>query len=274
MLPSISVIGCGKLGRSLGRLWTRRGAVRVADVLNRTQASSAEAAAFIGSGRAITAFAALQKSDIFLIGTPDSNIAATCATLADTGLLDETTIVFHCSGALNSSYLNAARERGAAVASIHPIKSFALPEVVVEEFAGTFCGVEGDASALDVLLPLFQAIGAVTVPIAGERKVLYHSAAVMASNYLVTLLDTACALYAEVGVDKKTALAMLAPLTRGTLENVLLAGAEAALTGPIARGDHETVARQQAALDALHPEFGDLYRRLAQLTVELAARRK
>ncbi len=243
-------------------------------MFNRTPASSADAVAFIGAGRAVPSFAELKKNDIFLIGTADGDITASCEKLASSGLIDGTTIVFHCSGALNSGYLRAARERGAAVASIHPVRSFALPEMAVQQFAGTFCGVEGEARALDTLLPLFQAIGAVIVPIDGERKVLYHSAAVMASNYLVTLLDTARALYADAGVDPDTALAMLAPLTRGTLENVLQTGPEAALTGPIARGDMETVAKQQAALDALRPEVGELYRRFAQLTAELAGRRK
>ena len=273
MYPFISIVGCGKLGRSLGRLWTQSAVARIGDVLNRSAASAEDAVLFMGAGRAASSLATLEKNDIYLIGTGDTDITTSCAQLAASGLIDETTVVFHCSGALNSGYLQAARECGAAVASIHPVKSFALPELVINEFAGTFCGVEGDARALAVLLPLFEAIGAVMVPIDGERKVLYHSAAVMASNYLVTLLDTACALYAEVGIGPATARAMLAPLTRGTLENALQAGPEAALTGPIARGDMETVARQQAALDASHPEIGDLYRRFAHLTAELARRK-
>ena len=273
MIPSLGIIGCGKLGRSLARLWAQSGILRIDVILNRTEASAQDAVAFIGAGRALAEHEALPKSDLYLIGTPDGEIASACEKLAAGGMLDETTIVFHCSGALNSGYLVSARERGAAVASIHPIRSFARPELAAQDFAGTFCGVEGDARALDVLLPLFSAIGARIVPIDGERKVLYHSAAVMASNYLVTLLDVARGLYLKAGVDAGTALAMLAPLTRGTLENVLQFGPEAALTGPIARGDHETVARQQAALYALRPEIGELYRDLARLTAELAARR-
>ncbi len=244
----------------------------VAGVLNRTHASAEDAVAFIGAGQALAAYDTLPKSDIYLIGTPDDGIAQTCERLAASGLIDKTTIVFHCSGALSSGYLQAARACGAAVASIHPIRSFAHPDTAVQQFKGTYCGVEGDARALDVLQPLFRAIGAEIVAIDGERKVLYHSAAVVASNYLVTLLDTARQLYVAAGVDPQAALAMLAPLTRGTLENVLQLGPEAALTGPVARGDMETVARQQSALDALRPELGDMYRLLAQLTTELAAR--
>ena len=266
------MIGCGKLGRSLGRLWTQHAVALVAGVLNRTHASAEDAVAFIGAGQALAAYDTLPKSDIYLIGTPDEEIAAASAELAATGRIDETTVVFHCSGALSSGYLQAVRARGAAVAAIHPIKSFARPELAAQDFAGTFCGAEGDALALDRLRPLFEASGGIVVPIDGTRKVLYHSAAVMASNYLVTLLDCARRLYIEAGIAPETALAMLAPLTRGTLENVLQTGPKAALTGPIARGDMATVATQQAALDALHPELGELYRSFARLTVGLAAR--
>ncbi len=274
MSLSLGIIGCGKLGRSLGRLWTQHATVRIAGVLNRTLAGAEDAVAFIGAGEALVSYETMQKSDIYLVGTPDGAIAQACERLAASGKVDETTIVFHCSGALSSGYLQSARDCGAAVAGIHPIRSFAQPEMAVQQFRGTFCGVEGDARALAVLLPLFAAIGAESVAIDGERKVLYHSAAVVASNYLVTLLDAARRLYVEAGVDPQAALAMLAPLTRGTLENVLQAGPEAALTGPIARGDMETVARQQAALDALNPELGSLYRLFAQMTTELAQRGK
>ncbi|HEX8955719.1 MAG TPA: NAD(P)-binding domain-containing protein, partial [Burkholderiaceae bacterium] len=133
MRHSLSLIGCGKLGRSLGRLWSQSGTAHIADVLNRTHPSAEAAAAFIGAGRATASFETLKKSEVFLIGTPDGDIAPTCARLASTGLLDETSVVFHCSGALDSGCLQAARERGATVASIHPIKSFALPEAVVEQ---------------------------------------------------------------------------------------------------------------------------------------------
>jgi predicted short-subunit dehydrogenase-like oxidoreductase (DUF2520 family) len=271
--PSLGIIGCGKLGRSLGRLWAQHATVRIAGVLNPTLTSAEDAVAFIGAGEALASYDTLPQSDIYLIGTPDGGIAQTCARLAASGKVNRNTIVFHCSGALSSDCLQAARAYGAAVASIHPIKSFARPDLAAQQFEGTFCGVEGDAPALDVLLPLFAAIGAQSVAIDGERKVLYHSAAVVASNYLVTLLDTARQLYVEAGIDPETALTMLAPLTRGTLENILQAGPEAALTGPIARGDTQTVARQQAALDALRPALGDLYRLFAQLTTELSARR-
>lgn len=273
MHTSLSIIGCGKLGRTLGRLWQRAGNPLLHDILNRSQASANGAVAFIGGGHAVADFAALQLSQAFLIGTPDDAIEATCEALAATGLLDQSCVVFHCSGALNSSALQAAAKCGAAVASVHPIRSFARPEQVAAEFAGTYCGVEGDARALALLNPLFESIGAKPVAIDGAKKILYHGAAVMASNYLVTLMDVARNTYLEAGVAPDAVLPMMAPLVRETLENVLQIGPEAALTGPIARGDTATVARQQAALGQWRDDYGALYRDLAALTQELAARK-
>ena len=113
--------------------------------------------------------------------------------------------------------MQAASVRGAAIASIHPIRSFAVPEKIIHDFAGTYGGIEGDQRALDILAPLFTAIDAQLVTIKSEEKILYHAAAVFASNYLVTLLDTAVRTYAQVGIPQDVALKIeLAPLVKTT----------------------------------------------------------
>src|SRR5205085_171600 len=106
--------------------------------------------------------------------------------------------------------------------------SFAQPEQVLKNFAGTWCGVEGDAAALAVLAPLFEKPGARLVAVRPEAKTLYHAAAVFASNYLVTLGDAALAAYAGAGITRKDALQMIAPLMQNTLANLLEHGPEAA----------------------------------------------
>lgn len=274
MQKTLAIIGAGKLGQTLGRLWTSRHTLQVQDVLTRSQASAQAAVAFIGAGRPVATFAELRRTDYWLIATPDDRIAAACAALAQTGLLDGGSIVFHCSGALPSSALQSAIERGAAVASIHPIRSFAAPEQVVRDFAGTWCGMEGDSNALEVLEPLFSAIGAQLVRIDPQAKIHYHAGAVFACNYLVTLLDVARQSYVRAGIAPELALQMMAPLLRETLENVLKLGPEAALTGPVARGDMATAEKQCQAVTAADAAHGALYGQLMQLTADLAARRK
>jgi len=269
----LSIIGGGKVGRAFGRLWAENGYFAVCDVLDRSAASAEQAAAFIGAGRAISDYAEMRPSDVWLLTVPDDTIAAACAALAATGLLNAGSVVFHCSGASSAQLLELAAARGAAVASIHPIRSFARPEQVVREFAGTWCGAEGDRRALDALSPAFAAIGARLVEIASDKKVLYHAAAVFACNYLVTLQDVAQRAYIEAGIAPEVALSMLEPLVRETVDNVFKLGPAAALTGPIARGDLGTVGRQQQAVSDWNQAYGKLYRELAERTAELAAQR-
>ncbi len=263
------------MGRTLGRLWVNTRQFTLLDVLNRSLHSSPqEATAFIGAGRAIAGYAELRRADIYLIGSPDDHIASCCAALAAGGQLSSANVVFHCSGALGASALRAAAQHGAAVASIHPIRSFARPEQLVQEFAGTWCGTEGDRRAIDVLARRFAAIGANLVEIDGEKKILYHAAAVFASNYLVTLLDVAQQAYIEAGVAPEIALKLMQLLVRETTDNVFLLGPPAALTGPAARGDMATVERQLNAVAGWKQAYGKLYGDLAASTMELAARRK
>lgn len=271
---TLSIIGCGKVGQTLGRLWTEHKTITIQDILNQSAASTARAVVFIGAGRAARDYADLGRADIFLIAAPDDQIASCCAALAHAGCLSAGSVVFHCSGALPSSILQAAGEHGASVASIHPIRSFAAPEKVATDFAGTYCGVEGEQRALDILTPLFTMIGAHCVTIRREDKILYHAAAVFASNYLVTLLDSAVQTYGQAGVAPDVALRMMASLVRETTENVLTMGPQQALTGPIARDDVATVLRQYRAVTKWNRPYGALYKQLGKLTGHLARRRK
>lgn len=270
---TLTIIGCGKVGRTLGRLWHINKIAVIQDILNTTVDSGEQAVRFIGAGNAVADFGHLRAADIVLIAAPDDQIAACCHALANTNCLSAGSIVFHCSGALSSSVLQTVQKHGATVASVHPVRSFALPEKVVRDFANTYCGVEGDQAALDQLGPLFNAIGACFVPIDPEQKILYHAAAVFASNYLVTLLDTAVQTYARAGIPQDTALKMMTALVRETTENVLQVGPEDALTGPIARGDVATVIRQYRATNGWNKSYGRLYRQLGKLTSRLVSRR-
>ncbi len=270
---TISIIGCGKVGQTLGRLWQTNHVVKIQGILNRSAASGTAALAFIGAGTVANNYADLRPADIFLIATPDDQIAACCEALVNAKCLAKDNIVFHCSGALSSSILQVASAHGAAIASIHPIRSFAVPEKIIGDFAGTYCSIEGDQHALDSLTLLFNAIGAQLVTIKSEDKVLYHAAAVFASNYLVTLIDTAVQTYRQAGITQDVALKMMGPLVRETIENALAIGTQNALTGPIARGDAATVVTQYRAVKRWDKRYGELYKQLGKLTSMLVRRR-
>ncbi|RJG06220.1 DUF2520 domain-containing protein [Noviherbaspirillum cavernae] len=273
MRKTLSIVGCGNVGKTLGRLWHLNETFIVQDVLNRSFESAQRAVSFIGNGRPVAEYADLRRSDIYMIAATDDQIAACCEALADAGWLTPGTVVFHCSGALRSTELKAAIRCGASVASIHPIRSFASPNQVVQTFAGTWCGAEGDANAINQLTEAFSAIGGQLVALDADFKIIYHSAAVFASNYLVTLLDVAQQAYEKSGIPRDVALKLMEPLVKETVENVFRLGPPEALTGPIARGDVATAMKQYRAVGDWNKRFGALYRQLGKLTVNLAARR-
>jgi predicted short-subunit dehydrogenase-like oxidoreductase (DUF2520 family) len=268
---SLNIVGAGHVGRALGRLFAAHGVFDIQDLLTRSHESAAEAAAFIGAGRPVHDIAALRPAEVWMLAVGDDQIAPVAAALAQRGLLDGA-VVFHCSGARSSAELQGAT--AALKASVHPVRSFADPVAVASSFGGTFCGIEGQKEALAVLGPAFESIGARLVPIDAAAKTVYHAASVFASNYLVTVLDAALRAYEAAGIAPDVARELARPLASETLANVLRMGAQSALSGPIARGDEATVARQQAAIQAWDAPTGDLYEALANATRDLARRKR
>jgi predicted short-subunit dehydrogenase-like oxidoreductase (DUF2520 family) len=270
---TLNVIGCGRVGRTLARLWSHSGAFDSGDVFDHTRAKSEAAVAFVGGGRAVSGIVEMRRAGVWMLTPPDDQIVACCAALAQGSQLADGDIVFHCSGALSSRDLAAARARGAAVASVHPLKSFADPAAAVQNFSGTWCAAEGDAAALAVLRPAFERIGASVREIDAAAKMIYHAASVFASNYLTALLEAGARCHERAGSSREDALRMMEPLARETLDNVFKFGTAQALTGPIARGDQAVVARQAAALAAWDPRIEAVYKGLGTIAVDLARRR-
>ena len=275
MTPTLNIVGAGHVGRALGRLFAARGVFTVQDVLTRSRASAQDAVDFIGAGHAVDRVEAIdvvRPAQVWMLAVSDDRIAEVAAQLAaHPGMRGA--VVFHCSGAKASTELEPLRAAGALAASVHPVRSFADPGQVAAAFDGTFCGVEGDADALALLNPAFSAIGARVVAIDVRAKTVYHAASVFASNYLTTVLDAALRAYQAAGIPADVARELARPLAAETLANVFRLGPETALTGPIARGDAATVARQQAAVNAWDPATGALYEALAAATWDLAGRK-
>ncbi len=269
-MKTLSIIGAGRVGQTLGRLWARNGAFEIHEVVNRSLESGSAAVAFIGAGRALPTLAEMGPADVFMISSSDKHIVECGHALARSGLLRPRNIVFHCSGALPSSDLAPARAKGAFVGSVHPVKSFANPEASVSTFANTFCGIEGDDEALPALQNAFEAIGGRPFEIDPEFKTIYHAGAVIVCNYLIALLEWGIQAYMKAGLDRAAARQVIEPMVRDTVENIFQSDTVAALTGPIARGDHEIVAQQLETMSQWNTRFGRLYRDLGAMALELA----
>ncbi len=269
-MPTINIIGCGRVGRTLARLWREHGVFAIGDVNDHTPDKCRAAVEFIGGGRACADAADMRAADLWLLALPDDRIAAVCAELSGCSALAAGNIVFHCSGALPSSVLSSASARGAHVASAHPLKTFADPALAIQTFSGTSCAAEGDRAALSVLKPAFERIGAAVFEIDASAKTLYHAASVIVCNDLTALLETGALCFDKAGIPRNEAMRMMEPLVRETLDNVFALGTVRALTGPVARGDLEVVRRQLAALAALDPRIAAVYRSLGVIAVDLA----
>ncbi len=268
----IAIIGAGRVGTALGALAGKAGwhVKAVADI--RPQ-SARNAARIIGKTAVMSDTEAAGAAGIVLLTVPDDAIAPLCKQLAEAKAFRSGSgaVVAHCSGALTSEALAPARQCGCAVASMHPMQTFPTVEAAVEKLPGAYFFIEGDDDAAAAMEKLARDIGGRPARIARESKALYHAAAVMACNYLVALLDAALATAEKAGIPRADALAAFEPLIRATVDNVLADGPEKALTGPIARGDIETIRRHLQAIDEL--EMKRLYRAAGQWTAGLARRK-
>lgn len=270
MTTTLNIIGPGRVGRTLGTLLQRAGLCAVQDVLSAEIATAESAVAFIGAGCAVRALRDMRAARLWLLTPPDAAIAGIATALAATGRVRQGDVVFHCSGSQSSSLLAPLAAAGALVASLHPLKSFADPAAAVQSFRGTYCAAEGDAGALQQLTPLFEQLGARITVIDPAGKTLYHAASVLVCNDLTALMEAGLRAYEKAGIERGTAQVMMEPLVRETLDNIFALGTTRALTGPVARGDAEVLARQLAALTALDPRMGDTYRALNHIALDLA----
>ncbi len=274
--PTLNLIGCGRLGKTLGHLAHRHGVLAVQDILTTSTASAEQAVAFIGAGRAVDRLEALRAADVWLLAVPDTQIAPMAQALADRAARRPElppALAVHGSGALAAEVLASLAARGWATASAHCILSFADPAMAVQQFAGVSCALEGDAAALQQLQPRLQALGALCFEIAPQDKLLYHAAAVFATNFLPVLQATAEALWQRSGVPAPQLPALRARLLRLAIDNVLAQGPAGALTGPAARGDWALVQRQGEAVAAWNADAGAAYTALSALAGQLARSR-
>lgn len=270
----IGIVGAGKVGTAVGVLLGRAGYV-VAFVHDIDPARAEEAGRTMGGVTPVRDVAAVSRGvDIVLITTPDRLIGEVADDIARRGGIRPGHIVMHMSGSLTSDVLELVRGCGAAAASLHPLQSFADFAQAIKNIPGSVFCLEGDPDAVAELRKMVEVYNGVEIAIPKEQKPLYHAGAVVASNYLVTLLWSSVRLLESIGMDGKTALEALMPLVEGTLRNSRALGVPAALTGPIARGDATTIADHLASMEGKCPELLEFYRVMGRLTVEAARKNK
>jgi predicted short-subunit dehydrogenase-like oxidoreductase (DUF2520 family) len=271
MKPSFAIVGCGRVGTALAIFLTRAG-YRSAGFASKRLSSAKHVADMVLSDQfSDVPWDITRHADVVFITTPDSAIKDSCDDISRNNGFADNAVVMHCSGALASSVLSSAKTCGAWTGSMHPLQSFASADHKTNPFQGIIVSLEGEDPAVNTAKTIAADLGGTVVTLLTEAKTLYHASAVVASNYLVTLLDLAVRLIEEAGVNRQDAFKLLKPLIEGTLSNIEKVGIQKALTGPIARGDIKTVEKHIEEIGSKSPELLALYKMLAFYTIDIAA---
>jgi predicted short-subunit dehydrogenase-like oxidoreductase (DUF2520 family) len=271
-IPHLWIVGAGRVGLALALLLRREGAA--AELTLSGRASSPPDHPLFREPGTPARYLPLPgipdpRPGAVLIAVPDSAVARVARSLAGAGLKPGTPVL-HTSGALGTEALTPLAQGGCSVGSLHPLAAVADPVAGAERLRGAWYALEGEGSARNLGERLVSAAGGRVLAVAGGAKPLYHASAVVASNFVVTLLNVAERIARRAGVPAAEAREALAELAAGAVRDVAARGPEAALTGPVSRGDRSTVELHLARLSGGERA---LYSVLARETVALARRR-
>lgn len=269
-MKSFSVIGAGRVGTALALALCRKG-LELKYLADRSSARAREVSKLIGQGRATgDNRLAARSAGLIFICVPDDLIGKLVEEISVVELSGK--FVFHTSGALSSDLLQPLARKGARVASFHPAQTFAEPVAKPGIFKGIYIGLEGQPEAVEIGKKLAARLGAQALLLSPAEKPLYHLALSISSNFLVMLLFEVKKLLKKVGLEESAILEILTPLLNKTLQNVKNLGLEASLTGPVARGDLQTV-KKHLAITAGSPGLDKIYRAMALEALKLAEKR-
>jgi predicted short-subunit dehydrogenase-like oxidoreductase (DUF2520 family) len=262
--PSLGVVGAGKVGSTLARLWYGVG-YRIAAVYSPTLVHARTLAEQVNAATSSSPSGVLAEADLTLLTVPDDRIEFVAEGLKNREVVGKA--VIHTSGVHDSGALASLAERGAVVGSLHPVFPFADVEMAVARLPGSAFAVEADTEPLrQWLIELVLALDGHVLLIPTGRKALYHAALAIASNYMVTLYAVAEELLLQLGLEHKAANHALNTLVAATVENLQSQGIPGALTGPLVRADISTISAHLEALGRVEKRLKDIYVSLARLS--------
>lgn len=264
----IGIIGAGKVGTTLGKYLSIHGK-NVIGFYSRTHESADEAATFAETETYSSLCKLVEESDVIFITTPDGVIPQVWGELLHQDISNR--IICHFSGSLSSYVFSGREEAGASGISMHPMYAFSDKFHSYEQFHTAYLTLEGDPEAVAVMKPMWEAIGHHVLTLKAEDKIKYHAAAAMASNEMLGLMQASLDILSECGFSEKDSMALLTPLVQGNIASMLEKGCVNALTGPVERGDAQTVRKHLQALEG--SKAGKIYQSLGSTMVELAKRR-
>ncbi|MCP4747696.1 MAG: DUF2520 domain-containing protein [Desulfobacteraceae bacterium] len=242
-------IGAGRVATAFGRYLHAKG-ISISGYFDRHDDKLRHACQATRSRVFQNASQVTENCDILFITTRDDQIEDVCKALCHEKAVKPHHLVGHMSGAHTSHILSSAEKYGAAVFSLHPLQAFANEDKALTDLGATYFSLEGENQRIDVLEDILKKLENPYFRIASQHKSLYHLAACIVSNYLITLLDSGAAALEKSGIDPKQGLQAMLPLIHGSVANMVELGGAIALTGPIARGDAKTIEQHIEALEA------------------------
>lgn len=258
---SFAIVGAGRLGTALGVLLQRTGH-QITGFSSQSGVSLDAAAALLGLKGSVDPAEAARGADAIVLSVPDDALAEACGELCDGGVIGPATFVVHTSGARGLEVLELAARLGAQTLAVHVLQSIPDAAAGIGRIPGSWFGVTCEDDLRPWAEELVSGFGGKVLWVRNEDRPVYHLAAVIASNFLVTLADLAGRTFGN--------FEPFVPLMRGTLENIERLGPGRALTGPVARGDAGTLERHIAAID--NETVRDAYSAMSSAAIDLAVR--
>ncbi len=263
-MKKVGFVGAGKVACSMGKYLSERG-VPVTGYYDIDGKIADEAATFTETLAFTDVDQVIAGSDVIFIATPDDVIASVWKKIKTMDI--EGKIIGIFSGSLSSMLFQGIEPTGATGVSIHPMFAFSDKFYDYRKLHTAMFTMEGDESAVSDLRALFEGFGHKVFVIDREKKMRYHAAASVASNLAVGLYDMSVSMLTDSGFSADEASELLGPLMRKNTEAMLASGPVDALTGPIERGDVETVKHH---LEAMTPEEREVYIPLARRLIDIA----